>query len=68
MSELLLSFHGIPLNNEQEIEEFDLVPGATIDASVKVLGGKTHGRIGNAGKVKGQTPKVNAFFIIHQNL
>ncbi|CAF3473504.1 unnamed protein product [Rotaria socialis] len=31
---------------------------STIDAHVKVLGGKTHGRLNNAGKVKNATPKV----------
>ena len=62
MNDVSLSFHGTLLNNEQAIEELDLVPGATFDASVKVLGGKTHGRINNAGKVKNQTPKVIFLF------
>ncbi|CAF4717246.1 unnamed protein product, partial [Rotaria sp. Silwood2] len=50
--------HGTPLNNEQTIEEFGLVPGTVLDASIKLLGGKTHGRINHAGKVKNQTPNV----------
>ncbi|CAF2977982.1 unnamed protein product [Rotaria sp. Silwood2] len=58
VNDILLSLHGTSLNNEQTIEEFDLVPGTIIDANVKLLGGKTHGRINNAGKVKNQTPKV----------
>lgn len=59
MNDLLLSFRGTLLNNEQAIEEFSFVPGTVFDVSVKLLGGKTHGRINNAGKVKNQTPKVN---------
>jgi hypothetical protein len=64
MNDLVLSLHGTLLNNEQTIEEFDFVSGTVFDASVKVLGGKTHGRMNNAGKVKNQTPKVSVPFII----
>jgi len=62
MNDLLLSFHGNLLNNEQDIEELDLVPGATFDVSAKVLGGKTHGSLNRVGKVKSSTPKVNIHF------
>ncbi len=62
MNDLLLSFHGTLLNNEQAIEELDLVSGATFDASVKVLGGKIHGNLSKVGKVKQATPKVNILF------
>ncbi len=31
---------------------------ATLQASVRVLGGKVHGSLARAGKVRGQTPKV----------
>ncbi|CAF4750714.1 unnamed protein product [Rotaria sp. Silwood2] len=58
VNDILLSLHGTPLNNEQTIEEFGLVPGTVLDASIKLLGGKTHGRINHAGKVKNQTPNV----------
>ena len=30
----------------------------TVNAEVKLLGGKVHGSLARAGKVKGQTPKV----------
>lgn len=46
------------MNDEQTLEDFDLVPGTTIDTIVKVLGGKTHGNLGKAGWVKKNTPKV----------
>ena len=60
MNDLLLSFHGSVLRNEQEIEELDLVPGAIIDASGKVLGGKIHGGLNHIGRVKNLTPKVSS--------
>ncbi|UJR27211.1 hypothetical protein I4U23_008507 [Adineta vaga] len=58
MNDLVLSFHGAVLNNEQTIEQLNFVPGTVLDANVKLLGGKTHGRINNAGKVRNATPKV----------
>ena len=60
MNDLLLSFHGTLLNNnEQQMEELDLLPGATFDVSMKILGGKTHGGLNRVGKVKAGTPKVS---------
>ncbi|OQR78874.1 ubiquitin protein FUBI isoform 1 [Tropilaelaps mercedesae] len=35
-----------------------LVEGSYVDATVGLLGGKVHGSLARAGKVKGQTPKV----------
>lgn len=58
MDDLVLSFNGTPLNDEQTIEQFGLVSGSTLDATVKLFGGKVHGSLARAGKVKGQTPKV----------
>ena len=58
MNDLVLNFNGTPLNDEQSIEGFGLVSGSTIDATVKLFGGKVHGSLARAGKVKGQTPKV----------
>ncbi|CAF1450777.1 unnamed protein product [Adineta steineri] len=59
VNDLLLSVHRTILNNEHTIEECNFVPGTLFDVCVKVLGGKTHGRIGQAGKVKACTPKVS---------
>jgi hypothetical protein len=58
MDEIVLSFNGTPLNDEQTVEQFGLVSGSTLDATVKLFGGKVHGSLARAGKVKGQTPKV----------
>ncbi len=46
LDDLSLSHYGIP-----EL--------ATLDLSVRMLGGKVHGSLARAGKVKGQTPKVD---------
>ncbi|CAF1029464.1 unnamed protein product [Adineta ricciae] len=58
IEELVLSLNGTPLNDEQTVEQFGLVSGSTLDATVKLFGGKVHGSLARAGKVKGQTPKV----------
>ncbi|CAF3034493.1 unnamed protein product [Rotaria sp. Silwood2] len=58
MDELVLSYNGTPLNDEQTVEQFGLVPGSALDATMKLFGGKVHGSLARAGKVKGQTPKV----------
>ena len=44
------------ISTHREILEF--MPGMIIDISMKVRGGKTHGRLNNAGKVKAATPRV----------
>merc|ERR1712001_723588 len=45
--------------NGQPIESFDqLTEGCTVEVNVKLLGGKVHGSLARAGKVKGQTPNV----------
>merc|ERR1712113_571238 len=50
--EILLTWNGAPV-------EFDQLPAeATIEITGKLLGGKVHGSLARAGKVKGQTPKV----------
>ncbi|XP_058797337.1 ubiquitin-like FUBI-ribosomal protein eS30 fusion protein [Phymastichus coffea] len=46
---------GAPLSDEVRVSE---LPSNTLDLSVALLGGKVHGSLARAGKVKGQTPKV----------
>ncbi|XP_035232797.1 uncharacterized protein LOC118204598 [Stegodyphus dumicola] len=55
--EQVLYCGGIPLDDDQEIAQC-LTDGATIDVCVRLRGGKVHGSLARAGKVKGQTPKV----------
>merc|ERR1712018_194902 len=55
MESITLSVNGAP------VEAFeDLTDGNTVQVSHKLLGGKVHGSLARAGKVKGQTPKVEA--------
>uniref|UniRef100_A0A131Y6H0 Putative 40s ribosomal protein s30 n=1 Tax=Ixodes ricinus TaxID=34613 RepID=A0A131Y6H0_IXORI len=49
---------GKPLCDE-ELLSACLSDGSRIDAVVPLLGGKVHGSLARAGKVKGQTPKVD---------
>ncbi|KAL4091707.1 hypothetical protein QTP88_026358 [Uroleucon formosanum] len=46
---------GQPLNDNQIVGELN---NFNIDLIVPLLGGKVHGSLARAGKVKGQTPKV----------
>lgn len=55
--ELLLYCRGRPLNDNQLVGEC-AQPQDTIDVTIGLLGGKVHGSLAGAGKVKGQTPKV----------
>merc|ERR1712038_2026394 len=58
----------ITVSNEAEFFNFiaetessdQLTEGATVTVNAKLLGGKVHGSLARAGKVKGQTPKVEA--------
>jgi len=47
------------MQDEQFLSDFNLADRSTIDMDFGLLGGKVHGSLARAGKVKGQTPKVN---------
>merc|ERR1712168_290784 len=51
----VLTFAGRPLNDERTLSEDEIN-----EASTLFLGDKVHGSLARAGKVKGQTPKVDA--------
>lgn len=55
--ELLLYCRGRPLQDKELVRDCAEAQD-TIDVSVGLLGGKVHGSLAGAGKVKGQTPKV----------
>ena len=55
--DLALYCNGRPLEDD-EIISSQLKDGDTIEVSVRLRGGKVHGSLARAGKVKGQTPKV----------
>merc|ERR1711962_1839463 len=47
------------LEDVQMLSAYGLTEHATLELSVRMLGGKVHGSLARAGKVKGQTPKVD---------
>merc|ERR1712088_330193 len=55
--QLNLFCSGSPLEDEVNVAALE---NLTIDLTVPLLGGKVHGSLARAGKVRGQTPKVEA--------
>ena len=55
MEEVQRYCSGSPLNEDDLVANLRCL---SIDVSVSVKGGKVHGSLARAGKVKGQTPKV----------
>mmetsp|Transcript_50637 Transcript_50637/g.74243 ORF Transcript_50637/g.74243 Transcript_50637/m.74243 type:complete len:159 (+) Transcript_50637:19-495(+) len=53
-----LSFNGRVLEDVCTLEDYEVCAEATLEAYVPMLGGKQHGSLARAGKVRGQTPKV----------
>ncbi|XP_023801292.1 40S ribosomal protein S30, partial [Cyanistes caeruleus] len=49
---------GTPLDDEAVLGQSPLPEFTTLDLSTRLLGGKVHGSLARAGKVRGQTPKV----------
>ncbi|EEZ99023.1 ubiquitin-like FUBI-ribosomal protein eS30 fusion protein [Tribolium castaneum] len=54
-SEISLYASGVPVADASLVSEFE---NTDIELTVGLLGGKVHGSLARAGKVKGQTPKV----------
>jgi len=54
---VLLYVSGKPLGDEGLVES---LKNSAIDVTFPLLGGKVHGSLARAGKVRGQTPKVDA--------
>merc|ERR1712025_735663 len=51
-------YEGQPLEDTMELYNFK--NEATLHVELRMLGGKVHGSLARAGKVRGQTPKVEA--------
>merc|ERR1711962_1516597 len=49
-----------PLQAGFDLEQVGIAPFTTLPTQPGLLGGKVHGSLARAGKVKGQTPKVDA--------
>ncbi|GAB0201972.1 ubiquitin-like protein fubi and ribosomal protein S30 [Grus japonensis] len=54
----VLLFAGTPLDDGTVLGQSPLPEFATLEVSTRLLGGKVHGSLARAGKVRGQTPKV----------
>ena len=59
VEEQVITCGGLTLPDETILSQ-DLQENVTLDLSGRLLGGKVHGSLARAGKVKGQTPKVAA--------
>ncbi|XP_040197956.1 ubiquitin-like protein FUBI [Rana temporaria] len=49
---------GAPLSDEDTLGQSGVCDLSTLDVAARLLGGKVHGSLARAGKVRGQTPKV----------
>lgn len=59
LTQLNLYYNGTPLSEEERLlDDYLIAQQSTIDLDIGLLGGKVHGSLARAGKVKGQTPKV----------
>ncbi|KAJ1352520.1 Ribosomal protein S30 [Parelaphostrongylus tenuis] len=55
----ILSYGSAILADSQSLLSLDLTEGATLAINARLLGGKVHGSLARAGKVRAQTPKVD---------
>jgi len=58
VDDVALYHAGLPLSTDTSVGECGLGDLSTLEFEVRLLGGKVHGSLARAGKVKGQTPKV----------
>jgi len=57
--QISLYFNGTPLSNDEStLCAYGLSSQTAVDLEIGLFGGKVHGSLARAGKVKGQTPKV----------
>ncbi|XP_036398500.1 ubiquitin-like protein FUBI [Megalops cyprinoides] len=55
----VLLLNGTPLENSHSLLNCGVSEHCTLDLVARMLGGKVHGSLARAGKVRGQTPKVD---------
>merc|ERR1712006_59484 len=58
MGSIALSYQGQCLDDVNNLADYGVMELASLELSVPLLGGKVHGSLARAGKVRGQTPKV----------
>ncbi|MEE6522629.1 hypothetical protein FKM82_021254, partial [Ascaphus truei] len=54
----VISLGGSPLSDDFSLHQSGVCDLSTLDVVARLLGGKVHGSLARAGKVRGQTPKV----------
>ncbi|KAB0346659.1 hypothetical protein FD754_011516 [Muntiacus muntjak] len=54
----VLLLAGTPLEDEATLGQYGVEALSTLEVAGRMLGGKVHGSLACAGKVRGQTPKV----------
>lgn len=54
----VLFLAGKPLDDDLSLVDCGVADLCTLEVGLRLLGGKVHGSLARAGKVKGQTPKV----------
>merc|ERR1712243_430855 len=59
-NDLVLSQNGRSLDDDLTLVQCGINDLSTVEVFNRVVGGKVHGSLARAGKVKGQTPKVEA--------
>ncbi|KAL9954348.1 hypothetical protein ACROYT_G041872 [Oculina patagonica] len=57
--EQVLFYAGKPLEDDLSLVDCGVADLSTLELGLRLLGGKVHGSLARAGKVKGQTPKVD---------
>merc|ERR1712228_1066696 len=60
VNDLVLSQNGRSLDDDLTLVQCGINDLSTVEVFNRVVGGKVHGSLARAGKVKGQTPKVEA--------
>ncbi|CAI9549042.1 unnamed protein product [Staurois parvus] len=56
--DVVLSYGGAALEDDVVLSQSGVGDQCTLDLAGRLLGGKVHGSLARAGKVRGQTPKV----------
>uniref|UniRef100_A0A9J7XJ86 FAU ubiquitin like and ribosomal protein S30 fusion a n=1 Tax=Cyprinus carpio carpio TaxID=630221 RepID=A0A9J7XJ86_CYPCA len=59
VEEQVLLLAGAPLEDDASLLDCGVTEHCTIELTARLLGGKVHGSLARAGKVRGQTPKVD---------
>ncbi|KAI1895556.1 hypothetical protein AGOR_G00107460 [Albula goreensis] len=59
VADQVLLLNGTPLEDDVSLQHCGVSERCTLEVVARMLGGKVHGSLARAGKVRGQTPKVD---------